>query len=132
MLSIYIYVSQLFHQSQLVNCANLIQNDLASLSLKLAIDPAGIRSLFGCHRINNHCCDMITHLIRRNHQARARLLNFTARRWIQIDQIDLETLDYRLSFFGDETDLVFVKDVIPHPIDEYQNTIAKSDQAIDV
>ena len=34
--------------------------------------------------------------------------------------------------FGDQSDLVLVKDVIPCPVDEHQNAIAKTDQAIDV
>src|SRR4030095_6301548 len=34
--------------------------------------------------------------------------------------------------FGDQSDLVLVKEVIPGPVDEHQNAIAKTNQTIDV
>lgn len=65
-------------QTHPVDRAQLVEDDLSGLALEPARYARRIDPALGCHRRDNHRGDMAIHLIRRHHEVRPSLLDFSA------------------------------------------------------
>jgi hypothetical protein len=82
-------IAQLPDQALPIDCAQLIQRNLTRFFLESNRRSRGIRPYNGRHGSNNNRLQMLIHLIRRNYQARTRLLNFRSMRRLKFHQPDL-------------------------------------------
>ena len=82
------------NQPSLVDGTNLVQHDLTVFSLEAQGNTGGIDTACGGHGCHDDRGDVTVQFIRRDHDARASLLNLVPLRGIQADEIDLKTSDY--------------------------------------
>ncbi len=80
----------------MINCANLIEGDLAALTREKTSHAGWISLLRCCHWRDDGGPQMAVGFVRLNYNTGVRLANLTANSRIERDEVDAESLGYHV------------------------------------
>ena len=87
--------AEAFDQAGLVDCAELIEDNLPRLPLKTNGHAGGIGTALRCHGSDDYRVDMPIHFIGRDDQTGAGFSDFAAFSGIEANEINLEAVNYQ-------------------------------------